>query len=197
MRVLSLRTSAALVAAAVGLGGCAYSPYGGLGVGVGYGNAGYYDPYYDPYDSGRYGYGGYSPYYGWYDGYYYPGTGYYVYDRYRNPYYWSDAQRRYWEDRYRRWRSTNRTESVPQQVWGEFARRNPGVTVIRRDGTPVTTQSVTQQSVTRQEQLRSRGIERVQRSDRSSSREERRAARAQRDAERGITRGVRRQDKDD
>jgi hypothetical protein len=84
MRALHLRTAAVLLAAGVGLGGCAsYSPFGyGNGVSIGYGNNGYYDPYYGGYGS-RYA-AGYSPY-GWYDGFYYPGAGYYVYDQYRNP----------------------------------------------------------------------------------------------------------------
>jgi len=107
MRVLSLRTAAIALVAGLGLGGCAYGPYGGVGVGYGngyYGNNGYYDPYYgsgygySPYGYGAgYGYGYGSPYYGWNNGFYYPGTGYYVYDSHRNRHRWTDAQRRYWE----------------------------------------------------------------------------------------------------
>lgn len=104
MRVLNLRNAALALVAGLGLGGCAYGPYGGLGVGVGYGNNGYYgnSGYYGGYGSygySPYGYNagyGYSPY-GWYDGFYYPGRGYYVYDRHRRPHRWTDAQRRYWE----------------------------------------------------------------------------------------------------
>ena len=94
MSIFNLKTAALAIAAGVGLSGCAYGPYGGLGVGVGYGNG--YDGYYGngyygggyPYGyagyNSPYGYGYGSPYYGWNNGYYYPGTGYYVYDRYRN-----------------------------------------------------------------------------------------------------------------
>jgi hypothetical protein len=114
MRISSLRPVAIVLAAGIGLGGCAsYSPYGyGSGVSVGYGNAGYGDPYYDgysgygygsPYGYGAgYGYGsgyGYAPYYGWNNGYYYPGTGYYVYDSYRRPRVWTEAERQYWAER--------------------------------------------------------------------------------------------------
>ena len=94
--------------AAVALSGCAYGDYGygGLGVGLGYGDGyygnGYYGANYGPY--GGYGaypgyYGGLGSYYGWYDDYYYPGTGYYVYDSYRRPHMWSDSQRSYWTRR--------------------------------------------------------------------------------------------------
>ena len=121
MRAVHLRTAAILLAAGVGLGGCAtYSPFGyGNGVSVSYGN-GYNDRYYDPYYS-RYGsrYAGYSPY-GWYDGYYYPGAGYYVYDRYRNPYYWNDYQRRYW--------TVRQKDPSVREVWTDFARKNAGTT---------------------------------------------------------------------
>lgn len=114
MRILHLRTAAIVVAAGIGLGGCV-APLGyGSGVSVGYGNQGYYDPYYDSYGYGGYGYGyggygyspygyrsayGYSPYWGWNDGYYYPGTGYHVYDRYRRPRVMTDAERQYWTER--------------------------------------------------------------------------------------------------
>ena len=124
MSMFNLKTAALAIVAGVGLSGCAYGPYGGLGVGASYGN-GYYDPYYNnggyygagygyPYGSGYgngypygagygypygsgYGYPYGSSYYGWNNGYYYPGTGYYVYDRDRRPHRWTDAQRRYWE----------------------------------------------------------------------------------------------------
>ncbi len=140
MRTLPLRSFAIIVAAGVGLGGCAYGPYGGTGVSVGYGN-GYYDPYYDaryspygsrygsrygygysPYRYSRYGYGyGYAPY-GWYDGFYYPGTGYYVYDSYRRPRYWSDAQRRYWNQRLITYRTRNGNRSEIRSNWSDFLR---------------------------------------------------------------------------
>ena len=117
MRALNLRTAAIALVAGIGLGGCA-TPFGG--VSVGYGDRGYYDPYYggygygyspygysrygySPYGYSRYGYSpygyGYSPYWGWNNGYYYPGTGYYVYDRYRRPRVWTDAERQYWTER--------------------------------------------------------------------------------------------------
>jgi hypothetical protein len=128
MRVLNLRNAALALVAGIGLAGCAYGPYGGLGVGVGYGNNGYYDPYYGGYGYGsRYGYGasyGYgSPYFGWYDGFYYPGTGYYVYDRYRRPYRWSNTQRHYWTDRQRTFRRADRGDVRElRQNWTDFRR---------------------------------------------------------------------------
>ena len=154
MSILNLKTAALAIVAGIGLSGCAYDPYGGLGVGVGYGN-GYNDPYYGggyynggsgyPYSSGYgygygsgYGYGypygsGYSypygygsSYYGWNNGYYYPGTGYYVYDRYRNRTRWSDAQRRYWERRRGTATSTGGVAPVIEQ-WADFQNRNPQV----------------------------------------------------------------------
>lgn len=188
MRVLNLRNATVALAAGLGLGGCAYSPYGGLGVGVGYGNAGYgnayCDPYYDRYCS-SYGYSSYgSPYgyspYGWYDGYYYPGTGYYVYDSYRRPYRWSDAQRRYWQDRSRYHGGT------PTSYWGDFDRRDrDGIRIRRKESggvisrvlrpRPVTVDqqptSVEQQSATTagRDGGSSRGFMRVRRSDTASS----------------------------
>jgi hypothetical protein len=172
MRALHLRTAAVLLAAGVGLGGCAsYSPYGyGNGVSIGYGN-GYNDAYYDGYGS-RYGYGygsrygaGYSPY-GWYDGFYYPGAGYYVYDQYRNPYYWNDYQRRYWTVR-------QRDPSV-REVWSDFARRHAGTT----SGTASQMQRVTTNNVQRirqVERVRSDRVERI-RSDRAERRSESRGS---------------------
>ena len=125
-----MRVSLALLTAtsAVSLSGCAYGlyddgygyggygPYGGssvsigVGYGGGYGGYGYGYPY-----GGHGGYGGYGGYYGgydpfgWYGDYYYPGTGIYVYDRQRNRHTWSDQQRRYWQDRTNRWRTTRET----------------------------------------------------------------------------------------
>ena len=128
MRILTLRTAAIALVAGLGLGGCAYGPYGSYGgLGVGYGN-GYYDPYYgggyygagySRYGSG-YGYGYGAPYYGWYDGFYYPGTGYYVYDRYRRPHRWSDTQRRYWESRRNRYHRGDSPTNHIIQNWADF-----------------------------------------------------------------------------
>jgi hypothetical protein len=85
-------------AGALALGGCAYGDYGygGVGVGLGYGDYGYgYSPYGYGYSSLGYG----SPYFGWYDDFYYPGTGVYVYDSSRRPHTWNDRQRSYWTSR--------------------------------------------------------------------------------------------------
>ena len=106
-----LRAASLAVVSTLALSACA-SPYGG--VGVGYGNGGYYGGYgsygsYGGYDYGRYGYDpyysgyygrspAYNPYGGWYSGFYYPGSGYYVYSRDGRRHRWSDAQRRYWEN---------------------------------------------------------------------------------------------------
>jgi hypothetical protein len=132
-----------VLAAGIGLGGCAYGydPYGGGygGVSVGYGNYGYGGyrdyGYYNPYYYGGYGYpygglGGYyggSSYYGWNNGFYYPGTGYYVYDRYRRAHRWTDAQRDYWEWRRKGSRSGTGGGARAIAQWGDF---NQGVQVI-------------------------------------------------------------------
>jgi hypothetical protein len=108
-----------IAAGALTLGGCAYGDfgYGGLGVGVGYGDP-YYGAGYGPYG----GYGAYPGYYGglgygWYDNYYYPGTGVYVYDSYRRPHMWSDRQRSYW--------SNHRTTSATRTTdWSGFRTRS-------------------------------------------------------------------------
>ena len=153
MRALHLRTAAVLLAAGVGLGGCAsYSPFGyGNGVSIGYGNG--YDPYYSGYGS-RYA-AGYSPY-GWYDGFYYPGAGYYVYDQYRNPYYWNDYQRRYW--------TVRQKDPSVREVWTDFARRHAGTT----SGTAGQMQRVTTNNV---ERIRATQVERV-RTNRAERRSE-------------------------
>ena len=171
MRALHLRTAAVLLAAGVGLGGCAsYSPFGyGNGVSIGYGNG--YDPYYSGYGS-RYA-AGYSPY-GWYDGFYYPGAGYYVYDQYRNPYYWNDYQRRYW--------TVRQKDPSVREVWTDFARRHAGTT----SGTTSQMQRVTTNNIerirtsqvqrTRSERAETRSESRGSLSDRIRSRIERRPA---------------------
>ena len=71
------RTLVLAAAATLGLSACTYDDgYGYGGLSVGYGSAGYYDPYYGGYGYGDYGYGYGAPsYYGWYDNYYYPGIG--------------------------------------------------------------------------------------------------------------------------
>lgn len=153
MRVLRFRTVAIVLAAGVGLGGCAtYSPFGyGNGVSVSYGDR-YYDPYYRGYSQygSRYGYG-YAPY-GWYDGYYYPGAGYYVYDRYRNPYYWNDRQRGYW--------TVRRKDPSVREVWTDFARDH-----VRRSGT----NQVQRATTSRADPVRTNRVERPSRSKSSLS----------------------------
>src|SRR5215213_3699753 len=138
MRIPSFRLPALVIAAGITLSGCAYDPYGGLSVGVGYGSGygGYgsygsnygsygYDPYYSGYGYGgssAYGYGSYSPYFGWYDGFYYPGTGYYVYDSYRRPHRWSDRQQSYWTQRQQAYRSSGTTTRRISDDWSDFRR---------------------------------------------------------------------------
>ncbi len=157
MRALHLRTAAVLLAAGVGLGGCAtYSPFGyGNGVSIGYGN-GYNDRYYDPYYNRGYGsrYAGYSPY-GWYDGYYYPGAGYYVYDQYRNPYYWNDYHRRYW--------TVRQKDPSVREVWIDFVRKNAGTS-----GTSGQMQRVTSNNVERIRQVERVRRERAERRSESA-----------------------------
>lgn len=155
-----LRTAALAVAAIVGLSACT-TPYGYSGIGVGLGNAGYYDPYYGGYGYGagypRYGYGygagypgygfgyGFNPYWGWNDGFYYPGTGFYVYDVYRNPYRWTDSQRRYWTLRRERALATSTTSQpvVIRDNWDDFKRDKStvrGNRVERQVSRPVRTE---------------------------------------------------------
>lgn len=131
-----IRSALVLLSATIGLGGCTslYGVPGYGGVSVGYGNNGYYDPYYDAYGYPYGGYGGYgsryygsgygSPY-GWYDNYYYPGAGYYVYDRSGSRHRWNDAQRRYWEGR--------RTDGT-NPAMEEWRRRQEGVTPATSGG---------------------------------------------------------------
>jgi hypothetical protein len=167
MSVLNLKTTALALVAGASLAGCAYGPYGGLGVGVGYNNG--YDPYYNggyynggyygagygspfgygyPYNGYGYGYG--SPYYGWYDGFYYPGTGYYVYDSDRNRHRWTDAQRRYWE----RQRSVATSRGGVGRIvenWADFQNNSRASSTVRQQtverqrilrGQPTTEQQV-------------------------------------------------------
>lgn len=88
MGALSPRALAAGLAGLLALGGCSgYDDgYGYGGVSVGYGSAGYYDPWY----------GGS---YGWYDGFYYPGSGYYIFDRAGRRHRWNDHHRHHWQSR--------------------------------------------------------------------------------------------------
>ena len=128
MFVPRIRSAALALAAGLSLSACVYDDgYGYGGVSVGYGSAGYYDDYYDPWDyEGYWGsrYGNYSPYWGWYNNFYYPGTGYYVYDRYRRPHRWDDNQRRYWTDRQRTFRGYGNREQYRdlRENWRDFRR---------------------------------------------------------------------------
>lgn len=123
-----LRNAVLAAAAALSLSACIDDGYGYGGLSVGYGSAGYYDPYYDGYGYGGYGYGsgygyGYaSPsYFGWYNNFYYPGTGYYVYDRYRRPYRMNQRQSRYWNERRRTFYGANRGDRRElRDNWREF-----------------------------------------------------------------------------
>jgi len=83
-----VRTAVIVMAAALGLGGCASYDrgYGYGGFDVGYASNGYY--------GGGLGYGS-----GWYNDFYYPGSGFLVYDRGGRSYRWNNAQQRYWEGR--------------------------------------------------------------------------------------------------
>ncbi|HEU4705064.1 MAG TPA: hypothetical protein VFS45_05095 [Sphingomicrobium sp.] len=168
------RTLAIVIAAGIGLGGCA-APFGyGSGVSVGYGNQGYYDPYYDRYGYGSpYGYGyspygyrpayGYAPYWGWNDGYYYPGTGYYVYDRYRRPRVWTDAERQYWTERAS---SSNRTTTGRLlDNWADFS--SGGQAVSKTSRSTQTSSAVTSGDSTFQDRRAVRRAMRVERSNRT------------------------------
>lgn len=110
--------------AMVALGGLTFATaactdgYGYSGVGVGYGDAGYYG---DPYGGGGYGYAGTPGYYGWYGDYYYPGTGAVVYDRYRRARPWNADQQRYWQARRGGW--GNRDVRANWQDFGRDVRR--------------------------------------------------------------------------
>ena len=103
MSFACLRAAALVLASAGALSACSYYDdgygYGYGGVSVGYGSAGYCDPYYDDCYGGHYS----DAWYGWYGDYYYPGFGVYIYDRYRRPYRWTDDHRRYWESRRHRY----------------------------------------------------------------------------------------------
>jgi hypothetical protein len=200
MRISSFRFPALIVAAGITLGGCAYNPYGGLGVSVGYGSG--YDPYYDRYYSGSrygygssFGYGSYSPYWGWYDDFYYPGTGYYVYDIYRRPHRWTDRQRAYWLQRQQAYRSTDRTSRQLTSNWGDFGRRDRSsgsrVEVRQR---PLREQAVRTQQVVREAERSER--RQVRQAERSEARAERQQRREDRSGSRSQRREERRADED-
>lgn len=160
-----------IAGSALALGGCAY---GGLGMGLGYGDPyssyGYGSPYGSlgyGYGSPYYGYGYGSPYgslgygspYGWYDGFYYPGTGYYVYDAYRQPHVWSSTQRTYWASRQPTivtTSGTTRTRTIAPN-WSGFTRPRT-----------VRTTSVTTTRPTRTERLEQRAARRLERQTQST-----------------------------
>lgn len=152
-------------AGALALGGCSY---GGLGLGMGYG-----DPYYgggygygSPYGYGGYGgsyYGGSyaygSPYYGygyapygWYNDYYYPGSGYYVYDNHRRARTMTDSERAYWLARVRAARlSSGATPTVrTTENWSGFRHR----TTARTSSTNVSNDSSTTTTTTTRQRSR-------------------------------------------
>lgn len=165
MRIPQFRMIALSLLGGVALSGCAYGfgdPYGGYGgVNVGYSSGygygyGYGDPYaygygspygyanYGSYGS-PYGYGGYGSSYiygydpfGWYGNSYYPGTGIYVYDRQHRRRSWSNAERKYWQQRsVTRHQGTAVTTSVaPRENWSGFDRSR-----VRTSAGPATTQS--------------------------------------------------------
>jgi hypothetical protein len=164
------RTAILILAGSAALAGCAYGygdygPYGGLSLGMSYGDYGYggyggygYGGYGYPY--GGYGYPGYyggfgAPYYGWYDNYYYPGTGYYVYDSYRRPHVWNDTQQRYWTQQRDRALSTTRTNTVT-------ATSRPA---LRENWSGFNRQSATDRTTARSDRREARQEERTQRRD--------------------------------
>lgn len=182
-----LRTATLAAVAVIGLSGCGYNGmYSGVSVGVG--NAGYYDPYYGGYGYGAgypgYGYGyGFDPYWGWNDGFYYPGTGYYVYDRYRYPHRWTDAQRRYWEQR-RKATLASGFRSLATN-WSDFDRSSTTTQRVRSVASPVQVE----RSVERQGRIE-RSIERQGRIERIM---ENRRVRAERQESRAESRSSARQ----
>ena len=130
-----LRTAIVVLAAGLGLSACSYDRgYGYGGLSIGYGSAGYCDPYY--YDCyGGYGaYGGYhDPWYGWYGDYYYPGIGIYVFDRGGRRHRWNDHHRRYWEGRRGRWGNRDWNDRRWER-WDNFRRDGRDGRDWRRDG---------------------------------------------------------------
>ena len=199
MSVFNFKTAALAIVAGVGLSGCAYGPYGGLGVGASYGNGYGYGDYYDPYygsgyygaNYNRYGYGYGQPYYGWYNGYYYPGTGYYVYDRNRRAQRWSDTQRRYWEWRQRASRSNPSSTGTSRilENWVDFQN---GPQIANRTVQRTISSSPTVRSRELTAEQRAAGTQqRAARAERRAERAERRTERAEASSERA-TRSTRR-----
>lgn len=163
---MHMRTAMLVLAGSAALAGCAYGygdygPYGGLSMGLGYGD--YYGGYggyggygypYGPY--GGYGYPGYyggfgAPYFGWYDNYYYPGTGIYVYDSYRRPHVWSETQQRYWTQQRTRALNTTSTASTTTRP------------TIRENWSGFNRQTATDRATARTERREARQEERIQR----------------------------------
>lgn len=199
-----LRSTLILVAATAGLSGCVgMDPYGyGSGVSIGYGSG------YSPYGYGSYGYGnpygaygygssyGYgSPYYGWYDDFYYPGTGYYVYNRSGSRYRWSDAQRRYWEQR--------RGDGRRRDNWSGYRTPSDAVNAWTNGGNPNGVRTDSSRREYRQERRQdNRGFRVERRADRQAARDgsitreqfrtERREARQERRSDRSEARQERR-----
>jgi hypothetical protein len=219
----------------VGVGyGSGYGSYGsGYGGYGSYGSRyGGYDPFCHPYGYGSYasygsygrypgsygsGYGGcVDPYWGWYGDHYYPGSGYYVYDRYRRPYRWTDAQRRYWQERRRNAEPVIRESNGTLQArWDDFA-RHVNDKRLGRTGNTNQAESIQRQQIqrralerqaersaatsntdqaqsTQRQQIQRRALERqAERSARSSARE--RAAERRERVRRDDTRPERRDD---
>lgn len=88
-------------AASVSLTGCTMlDSYGGLSVGYGDSDDGYYS----------------GSYYGWYDNLYYPGAGAWVYDRDGKRQAWSEKHRSYWEARRAAWHG----KRDMRENWSEY-----------------------------------------------------------------------------
>jgi hypothetical protein len=118
-----LRSALLVVTAGLGLSASSYNDgYGYSRVTVGYGSAGYCDPYWDDCYYGGYGRGHYGdPWYGWYDDFYYPGIGIFIYDRDGRRHRWSDHHRRHWEGRRHHWRGRDWNDRRWEN-WGGFRR---------------------------------------------------------------------------
>jgi hypothetical protein len=117
-----IRSALVILAASAGLGACtSFSPYGGIGVGVGSGYGSYgYDPYY-----GGYGRGSPYGYYGWYDGFYYPGAGYWIYDRYGHHHPITERQSDYWRNKLAKFREARGAQATAEvkENWSGFSKQ--------------------------------------------------------------------------